>query len=71
MMMYKVLLNGLMLKDNKKLIIMAFKLLELTLKWLAKTQLLNNKEEKKELGLYGKRTKIGKNHQLLLTLRDS
>lgn len=72
MRIHKVLLNlnGLMLKQNKKLIIIPFSLLELTLKLLVKMQLVNNKEERKKLGLYGKRTKTGKKHQLQLTLKD-
>jgi hypothetical protein len=34
-------------------------------------QLLNKKEERKKLGLYGKRTKTGKHHQLSLMLKDT
>ena len=60
-----------MLKGNKKLIIIAFKPLELTSKLLVKMQLLNNKEKRKKLGLYGKRTKTGKKHQLSSMLKDT
>jgi hypothetical protein len=63
--------HGLTLKPNKKLIIIAFKPSELTLKLLVKMQLQNKREERKKHGLYGKRTKTGKNHQLSLMLKDT